>query len=178
MSENFVDWLYVYVFEFRFFLLFSILFFNLVQWEHWLRVWLVLEFLGQHDLAGLVSQVQSVPGWVSAINVPHPFQMVIPRLLGVGQPVHARCPDVARIVMVVDGPRRVAVGLPVHRLVVIAQGLDAVCRGVDLVQQQDRSVPPGGRIVCADIIGSFQGSDVWLPESGLLVWRLIHANHR
>lgn len=185
MSENFVVWLYLRVcFSFELFFLFffskllSYKIFNLVQREKWLRVWLVLEFLGQHDLAGLVSQVQSVPGWVSAINVPHPLQMVIPCLLGIGQSAHARCPDVARIVMVVDWSRRVAVCLPVHGLIVVSQGLDAVGRGVHLVQQQDRSVPPGGRIVCADIIGSFQWSDVWLPKSGLLVWRLIHANHR
>lgn len=200
MSENFVDcffyvcmyvvcvvvvvWIkvrlvsnYIFLFCF-FFVILDFFLVHLVQGVVWLRVWLVLEFLGQHNLAGFVPQVQSVPGWVSAINVPHPVQMVIPCLLGLGQSAHAWCPDVARIVVVVDWPRRVPVRLPVHRLVVVAQRLDAVGRRVDLVQQQDRSVPPGRRIVCADIIGSFQWSDVWLPESGLLVWRLIHANHR
>lgn len=120
-----------------------------------LRVWLVLEFLGQHDLAGFVPQVQSIPGWVSAVNVSHPIQMVIPSLLGVGHSAHAGCPDVARIVVVVDWSWRVPVSLPVHWLVVIAQRLDAVGGCVHRVQQQNRSVPPGGRIVCANIIGSF-----------------------
>lgn len=110
MSENFVDcFFYVcvcecvvvfwtgvrlvsnyYYFCFVFFFSnLSFFLFHLMQGVVWLRVWLVFEFLGQHNLAGFVPQVQSVPGWVSAINVPHPVQMVIPCLLGLGQSAHA-----------------------------------------------------------------------------------------
>lgn len=88
MSENFVDCffyvcmyvvcsssgldqnpisfeLYFFCFVF-FFVILDFFLFHLVQGVVWLRVWLVLEFLGQHNLAGFVPQVQSVPGWVSA----------------------------------------------------------------------------------------------------------------
>lgn len=89
----------LYFFVLFFFVILDFFLFHLVQGVVWLRVWLVLEFLGQHNLAGFVPQVQSVPGWVSyhiginwarpAINVPHPVQMVIPCLLGLGQSAHA-----------------------------------------------------------------------------------------
>lgn len=138
-----------------------------MQGVEWLCVRFVLQLLWQHNLARFVPQVQSVTRWVSfekflqyvinaAIDISHPFEMVGPGPLGIGQSAYASCPAVAWILVVIDWARRVSVRLPVHWRVVVSRGLNPAGRCVQFVQQQDRSVPPGWSIVCADIIGSFE----------------------